>query len=174
MIACPHLEIELPRSIVSSVSRLPIADPLFYKPGLIEVLLGADVFGHLVRPERSIPLTHDLTGFSTVSMSAGGLFVPPMIIFPRKRSHPLLMKGAPPDAIYECHPSGWIQTNLFTKWFQHFIQHVKPTEESPVLLILDGHTSHTRNLELIDLPKKKSRPFTLDSPTFQPQNTTTG
>lgn len=87
-------------------------------------------------------------------MSTGGAFVPPMIIFPRIRSHPLLMKGAPPGAIHECHPSGWIQTNLFTKWFEHFIQHVKPSEKSPVLLILDGHTSHTRNLDLIDLQDK--------------------
>lgn len=58
---------------------------------------------------------------------------------------------APPGAIHECHPLGWIQTNLFTKWFQHCIQHVKPTEEDPVLLILEGPT---RNLELIVLQGK--------------------
>lgn len=109
---------------------------------------GKRQIGCLTSAERGSLIT------CVISMSAGGSFVPPMIIFPRKRSHPLLMKGAPPGAIHECHPSGWIQTNLFTKWFQHFIQHVKPSEESPVLLILDGHTSHTRNLELIDLARK--------------------
>lgn len=46
-----------------------------------------------------------------ISMSAGSSFVQSMIICPRK-SHPLLMKDAPPDAIHECHPSGWIQTYL--------------------------------------------------------------
>ncbi|XP_059051282.1 uncharacterized protein LOC131846081 [Achroia grisella] len=42
------------------------ADPSFYKPGPIEVLLGADVFGYIVQPERSISLPHGLTGLSTV------------------------------------------------------------------------------------------------------------
>lgn len=109
---------------------------------------GKRQIGALTSAERGSLIT------CVICMSAGGSFVPPMIIFPRKRSHPLLMKGAPPGAIHECHPSGWIQTNLFTKWFEHFIQHVKPSRESPILLLLDGHTSHTRNLELIDLARQ--------------------
>ncbi|XP_044739984.1 uncharacterized protein LOC123301313 [Chrysoperla carnea] len=87
-------------------------------------------------------------------MSAGGTFVPPMMIFPRKRDNPLLMKGAPPGAIHACHPSGWIQLELFTQWFEHFLQHVKPTATSPVLLILDGHASHTRNIKVVDLARE--------------------
>lgn len=39
-----------------------------------------------------------------VDMSAGNSFVSPLLIFPRKRSHPLLMDGAPPSAIHERHP----------------------------------------------------------------------
>lgn len=62
-----------------------------------------------------------------------------------------LMKGAPPGALGRCHPSGWIQTELFTEWFNHFIQKTRPSEESPILLILDGHSTHTRNLQVIDL-----------------------
>lgn len=61
------------------------------------------------------------------------------------------MKGAPPGALGRCHPSGWIQTELFTEWFNHFIQKTRPSEESPILLILDGHSTHTRNLQVIDL-----------------------
>ncbi|XP_017473048.1 PREDICTED: uncharacterized protein LOC108364016 [Rhagoletis zephyria] len=86
-------------------------------------------------------------------MSAAGSFVPPMFIFPRKRDNPLLMKGAPPGSIHANHPSGWVQTNLFSKWFKHFLATVKPSESSPVLLILDGHTSHTRNIEIIELAR---------------------
>lgn len=63
------------------------------------------------------------------------------------------MKGAPPGSIHANHPSGWVQTNLFTKWFKHFLATVKPSESSPVLLILDGHTSHTRNIEIIELAR---------------------
>nr|XP_023015844.1 uncharacterized protein LOC111505297 [Leptinotarsa decemlineata] len=45
-------------------------------------------------------------------MNTSGTFVPPMMIFPRKRDHPLLMKGARPGAIHACHPS---ETSIKTK-----------------------------------------------------------
>jgi hypothetical protein len=40
---------------------------------------------------------------------------------------------------------------LFFQLFLHFIKHTKPTKEDPVTLVLDGHYSHTRNLEVITL-----------------------
>ncbi|KAL0858552.1 hypothetical protein ABMA27_012406 [Loxostege sticticalis] len=83
-------------------------------------------------------------------MSPAGIFVPPMIIFPRKNMSDRLMKGAPVGSIGRAHPSGWIQTYLFTQWFEHFIAYVQPSEASPVLLLFDGHFSHTKNIELID------------------------
>lgn len=86
--------------------------------------------------------------------SAGGTYIPPLIIFPRKHFSPLLAKGAPPGTIFTCHPSGWIQTHLFTLWFKHFLEKVKPTEENPALLILDGHHTHTKNIEVIDLARE--------------------
>ncbi|XP_008188284.1 tigger transposable element-derived protein 6-like [Acyrthosiphon pisum] len=88
-----------------------------------------------------------------VCMSAGENFIPPMIIFPRVRMKPELQDGAPPETIFHCHPSGWMQLEIFTEWFQHFINHAKPTAEDPVLLILDGHMTHTRNLQFIDLAR---------------------
>ncbi|CAH2099225.1 unnamed protein product [Euphydryas editha] len=104
---------------------------------------------------------------TVICMSPAGIFVPPMIIFPRKNMSNALMRGAPVgsirrveelqhiwDTAVTLHPSGWIQTHLFTEWFQHFVEYVKPTEASPVLLILDGHYSHTKNIELIDLAKQ--------------------
>lgn len=84
------------------------------------------------------------------AMSAGGTFIPPLMIFPRKNMNQQLMKGAPAGAVGVCHPSGWIQSNIFVQWFDHFIKITKPCETSPVLLILDGHYSHTRNLEIIE------------------------
>lgn len=86
-------------------------------------------------------------------MSASGMFVPPMMIFPRKNFTDILMKGAPPGAIGKVHPSGWIQSNLFTEWFRHFIDKTNPSAESPILLIFDGHYSHTRNIEIIELAR---------------------
>lgn len=86
-------------------------------------------------------------------MSPAGIFVPPLIIFPRKNMTEALMRGAPLGAIGRAHPSGWIQTYLFTQWFQHFLDYTKPSEKSPILLILDGHYSHTKNIELIELAR---------------------
>ena len=36
-----------------------------------------------------------------------------------------------------------------SQWFLHFIKHSKLTKEDPVILVLNRHYSHTRNLEVI-------------------------
>jgi hypothetical protein len=59
--------------------------------------------------------------------------------------------GTPPGSTYACRVSGRIQTDIFTQWFRHFISVTKPTVDYPVLLILDGHYSHTRNIDVITL-----------------------
>jgi len=42
-------------------------------------------------------------------------------------------------------------TVKFIMWFEHFIKTVQPqARDSPTLLILDGHASHVRNLDLIE------------------------
>ncbi|XP_072398344.1 uncharacterized protein [Diabrotica undecimpunctata] len=79
-------------------------------------------------------------------MNAAGVFVPPLLIFPRKNMKTELMLRAPTGAVAECHVSGWVQADIFTRWLQHFIKFTKPSAADPVLLVLDGHYSHTRNL----------------------------
>ncbi|XP_072380823.1 uncharacterized protein [Diabrotica undecimpunctata] len=83
-------------------------------------------------------------------MNAAGGFVPPLFVFPRKNMKVELLDGSPPGSIAACHPSGWIQQHIFSQWLQHFVAHVKPSREDPVLLILDGHYSHTRNIDVIE------------------------
>ncbi|XP_020290120.1 tigger transposable element-derived protein 1-like isoform X2 [Pseudomyrmex gracilis] len=86
-------------------------------------------------------------------MSAGGNFVPPMMIFPRTNWTNRLMKGAPPGAVGKCHPSGWVEPHLFASWFSHFIDYVRPTAECPALLILDEHFSYAKDLDVISNAK---------------------
>jgi len=50
-----------------------------------------------------------------------------------------------PGAIGVPSPSGWIETNLFVRYLQHFVDHMKPSESNPVLVILHGHQSHKSN-----------------------------
>ena len=60
------------------------------------------------------------------------------------------MDGAPAGSISDCHPNGWIQTDVFTKWFYNFVHFIKPSADDPVLLIVDGHYLQTKNLDMMD------------------------
>ena len=73
-----------------------------------------------------------------------------MMIFKRKRNKPELVDHAPAGTIAQCSANGWIDTGLFLEYLKHFVSHVKCTKDSPVLLILDGHKTHTKNLPTID------------------------
>ncbi|CAI6357458.1 unnamed protein product [Macrosiphum euphorbiae] len=75
-------------------------------------------------------------------MNAVGLFILPMFIYPRARVSQLLGRGGPAGSLYECSKNGWITTELFFKWMEHFAKVVKPTTLDPVMLIFDNHTSH--------------------------------
>jgi hypothetical protein len=66
---------------------------------------------------------------------------------------PELTNNGPPGAAYTCQEKGWMSHEGFVVWLRHFIAHVKPSKESPVVLILDGHVSHTKNLEAIELAR---------------------
>ncbi|KAJ4440994.1 hypothetical protein ANN_10843 [Periplaneta americana] len=101
--------------------------------------------GALTSAERGQLVTAELC------FSAAGHYIPPLIIFPRIRIKDELLDGAPPGTITQCHPSGWMQADIFLQWMKHFIQHSAATKESPVLLLLDGHATHVKNLTFIDL-----------------------
>lgn len=58
--------------------------------------------------------------------NAIGCFVPPMIIYKRGRTHSSLGQNGPPGSIIKISESGYIHTELFVEWLQHFINHVRP------------------------------------------------
>ena len=74
-----------------------------------------------------------------------------MLIFPRVRFKPELIDKAPAGCIGGSSKSGWINESMFNEWFGHFVKFVNPSAKSaPVVLIMDGHSCHVKNLELID------------------------
>ena len=75
-------------------------------------------------------------------MSVAGYFIPPLFIFPRQRVNERLMIGAPSENVALAQPNGWMNAEFFLKWLQHFAKFSKPSKEKPVLLVLDGHSSH--------------------------------
>jgi hypothetical protein len=53
-------------------------------------------------------------------MSPVGHYIPPLVIFPRNNMKLETMHGIPAAIIHNCHPSGWIQTDIFTDCFRHY------------------------------------------------------
>jgi len=89
-------------------------------------------------------------------MNATGTDLPPLIVFPSKNMKEELMDVAPAGSVSAGHPRGFVQIGIFTEWLEHFVHFVKPSADDSVLLIVDGHYSHTKNLDVVDKARKHS------------------
>ena len=64
-----------------------------------------------------------------------------MIVFERKTLKAEMTVEEVPGSMYGLSESGWIDGELFDLWFRHhFLSHTPPLR--PLLLLLDGHSSH--------------------------------
>ena len=73
--------------------------------------------------------------------SAGGYPIPPYVIFDRKFIKPELAEGEVAGTAYGTSSNGWMNSELFDLWFRyHFLLYAPPAR--PLLLLLDGHSSH--------------------------------
>ena len=74
-------------------------------------------------------------------VSAAGQCLPPLIIWPRKTMAPELAIGEIPGSVYGLVERGWATRELFEQWFKkHFLRYAPAAR--PLLLLLDGHSSH--------------------------------
>ncbi|KAF2902782.1 hypothetical protein ILUMI_03410 [Ignelater luminosus] len=62
---------------------------------------------------------------------------------------------APPGVTSACNPNGWMTAEIFTIWFKQFVQFSRASPSNNVLLLLDGHVSHTQTLDVIDLARQR-------------------
>lgn len=85
-----------------------------------------------------------------ICFSAAGSYMPPMLIYPRKKVQQGFLDGLVPGAWVKLNQKGWITMEIFFKWFEKFVEFSKASKNTPVLLLLDGHSSHTKNLNLIN------------------------
>lgn len=88
-------------------------------------------------------------------MSASGIWVPPGLIFARKRMKDELFYGAPVGTLKMISDTEYMNSELFVTWLRHFCEFVKPTKADPVVLILDNHVSHC-SLEAILFAREHS------------------
>ena len=80
-------------------------------------------------------------------VSASGNAMPPLVIFKRKSLSPQLIVGELPQTRYGLSSSGWMDGEIFDGWFrEHFLYHAPAAR--PLLLLLDGHSSHY-NLQFV-------------------------
>lgn len=76
------------------------------------------------------------------AVSATGNMVPPMFVFPRVKFHDHFIRDGPTGCIGASHPSGWMTSDNFYIFIQHFAKVAKPSQEQKILLLLDNHHSH--------------------------------
>ena len=108
-----------------------------YRPPKVVSLKGKRQVGVVASAERGRTVT------AICCCNAIGQFVPPALIFPcKKMNDPRLLDATPPGTKGMCSPTGWVNIDLFRDWLEFFVQQVKPTEQRPVLLLVDNHESH--------------------------------
>jgi len=72
-----------------------------------------------------------------------------MVVFAGKKFNSVLARGEVPATLYGMSSSGWMDQELFADLFlHHFLVHA--VSSRPLLLLLDGHSSHF-TLELLKL-----------------------
>ena len=72
---------------------------------------------------------------------AAGYAIPPFVIFDYRTLSLQLTKGEVSWTSYGLSANGWIDRKLFCEWvFEHFLAYTLPAR--PLLLLLDGHSSH--------------------------------
>ena len=72
--------------------------------------------------------------------NAAGYVIPPLVIFKQKVT-PELAFGEAPGTVYGQSKSGWMTMEIFNDWFdKHFLAYAPPAR--PLLLLMDGHSSH--------------------------------
>ena len=77
-----------------------------------------------------------------VCCGAAGNFIPPKVIYKRKRMKPDLTNGGPWGCLCMS-KKGWMSNKGFSSWLEHFINSVNATKENSVILVLAGHATHT-------------------------------
>ena len=85
-------------------------------------------------------------------VSASGQCIPPFVIFDAKRLNMEWRKDEVVGTAYGLSNKGWVDSELFRGWLvEHFLVHAVGAR--PILLLLDGHSSHYQP-QLIDYAKE--------------------
>jgi len=132
-----------------------------------------DIGSQKIFCKRGLKNPHKTVASSTKTMytvqvccSAIGNFLPLYVVYKGKHLYDLWCKGGPEDAVFNCSPSGWMESDQFVEWFEKVFVPAVSELEGGKLLLFDGHNSHisTRvvdiavqnDIELLCLPAHTS------------------
>lgn len=73
---------------------------------------------------------------------ANGTYLPPVLVFPRKKYKRHMINGAPAGTLGLAHTTGWMTSELFLDVMAHFVRETHSSKENPTLLIFDNHETH--------------------------------
>ena len=85
--------------------------------------------------------------------SAIGNSIPPYFIFPQIHFKPIMIAGGPSGCTGTAHSSGWMTSDSFLAWMEHFVKFSHCSAVNPVLLLLDNHESHI-SFECLEFAKQ--------------------
>ena len=127
--------------------------------------------GDVPQPTTVVGITSERT-FQTVSgekpqnstivscMSAGGLAMPPLIIFKANKIKPEWWEAAPTGYMIRGSATGYINARLFQEFGEHFVRFLTEKKilagNNKVLLLLDMHKLHLFNLGFMEYMKSKN------------------
>lgn len=155
----------------ADLERVMTEHSLFDKPGHIyntdETGLQLNTrAGHVLaeKSSKSIPSISPGEKGETISViaccNAEGGFIPPYCIFKGKNKKEEWLDGMPPGSqIKMSEKSAYVNGEIFLDWLKTQFLPRKPLGK--VLLILDGHTSQTTNLDLLEFSEENNIIFFL-------------
>lgn len=81
--------------------------------------------------------------------NAAGAFIPPFLIFSRKRMQECLLDNSTPGCQATCSGNGWVNSPSLQSWLEFFVETVRHcTKDKKILLLLDNKEAHKYYPEL--------------------------
>lgn len=113
------------------------------KPGYVIAEKGSKTVSNITSGEKGETIS------IVACCSAEGVFLPPLCILKGKNLKECHKDGMPPgSAIVMNEKSAYINAVIFKKWLEEHFLPRKPA--GTALIILDGHTSHTNSVEVLE------------------------
>ena len=79
--------------------------------------------------------------------NAAGYAMPPTVVFDRKQIRQEMTYREVSGTTYAGTSNGWVNAEIFNSWFsKHFLAHAPSAR--PLILLLDGHSSHFKSIVL--------------------------